>query len=420
MPWQIAYKGIRLSNRTKLVLKILGSVLFGILLLEGTLRLIGRGPQAPAPHSKEKVDVEELSMKDLIRHAFANGWINEPNSSRNVDFQGEAESIKITRNWLGVREDDATPVQTPPGKRRIVVLGDSHTDGIVPNNQSYANLLEQQLGNGFDVVNCAQGASSPYDQLWAYQKIYSRLNPEIVIVGFYAGNDYIDLMNQHRSSFLKWNGNQFVRAPKTGRPDISYEQQQTTILDQLCRQTAIFYNLQKANLIGGNEKSIRVRRDKNYFDRLVQARDEDPASTWQGLNQAYFFRHCPGEWELAHQKFEYILEQFKQITPHDRLLFLIIPTFRQLQPDSVKVAADILELVEQDLMTDERVCDDAKRLLEKANIPFIDLRTVMKSTDQKLFWTFDHHINDVAHRLIATEIMKSQAVKNWVSANTGN
>lgn len=393
-----------LTSKSKLFLKILASILFGIFLLECTLRLVGMGPPPVRERPKENVDVADFSMKDLAYHAYRNGWINEPNSSTPIDFHGEAKNISLVRNWLGIREDDQTPVEPNPNQTRIMVLGDSHTDGFVPNSKSYPNLLEKSLGPAFDVVNCAQGASSPYDQLWAYQKVFHRLKPEFLIVGFYAGNDYIDLMNQHHNSFLTWDGKQFVRARKTGRPDLSLNHKNATWLDLICQKSAIFFSLRNAGLIPATKEPIRSQRPKEYFDLLFKAREVDPAAVWQGLNQAFFFSNCPDEWDLASRKMEFVLDEFKTVAPRDGLLFVIIPSYRQIKPESVAEAASVLGLTDQALAMDERICDDAKRLLTKAGIPFIDLRLVMKESNEKLYWDFDHHINDVAHKLIADQL----------------
>ena len=49
----------------------------------------------------------------------------------------------LRTNDLGFREDAALPVPRPA--LRVLVTGDSHTDGVCNNDESFANLLEARL-----------------------------------------------------------------------------------------------------------------------------------------------------------------------------------------------------------------------------------------------------------------------------------
>lgn len=139
-----------------LAAKIGLSTLFGLVLLELGLRLMRTCP--PPPHASQLAD---MPIDRLIEHAANESWIHKPSTQTRVHVPEEQRDIVIRRNWCSCREDEETPLEKPAGTYRILVLGDSHTDGIVSNNESYANLLEGKVDDRFDVMNCGQSVTSP-------------------------------------------------------------------------------------------------------------------------------------------------------------------------------------------------------------------------------------------------------------------
>ena len=115
-------------------------------------------------------------------------------------------------NSLGLRED-AEPIQPRP-RLRVLVTGDSHTDGVCTNSESFANVLEAglreqakaragQLNSGFDpdwieVLNAGRGCYS----FCNYYGVLARfleldLAPDVFVVAIYGGNDFEETLNPH-------------------------------------------------------------------------------------------------------------------------------------------------------------------------------------------------------------------------------
>jgi hypothetical protein len=104
------------------------------------------------------------------------------------------------RNWfnywnnaLGLN-DVEFEVPKPPGRFRILALGDSFTFGLVPYPHNVMTLLETRLradcpGRDLDVLNFGIGGAGVRD----YQTIatlgLATYDPDLVLVNFYAGND---------------------------------------------------------------------------------------------------------------------------------------------------------------------------------------------------------------------------------------
>ena len=108
------------------------------------------------------------------------------------------------RNWfnywnnaLGLN-DTEFEVPKPPGRFRILALGDSFTFGLVPYPYNVMTLMEARLrtacpGQDLDVLNFGIGGAGVRD----YQAIVTlglaTYDPDLVLVNFYAGNDGPDL-----------------------------------------------------------------------------------------------------------------------------------------------------------------------------------------------------------------------------------
>lgn len=109
--------------------------------------------------------------------------------------------MHISINSRGLRDreiDYAKPRQI----FRIGLFGDSFTFGEgVQNHESYPKILEallngsrssQSQANGIEVINFGIGKTGTSHQLAFYQKEGMKYQLDLVIVGFFAGNDFSD------------------------------------------------------------------------------------------------------------------------------------------------------------------------------------------------------------------------------------
>src|SRR5262249_39531486 len=98
-----------------------------------------------------------------------------------------------------------TAVPKPPGRFRIVVVGDSLTLGWgVDDDQTYAARLEQLLhkafpGRDLDVVNLGVGGYDTRQEVTLLARNVARLEPDLVLVGFYS-NDVPDTLDDDKST----------------------------------------------------------------------------------------------------------------------------------------------------------------------------------------------------------------------------
>ena len=104
------------------------------------------------------------------------------------------------RNWfnywnnaLGLNDVEFV-IPKPPGRFRILALGDSFTFGLVPYPYGVMTLLEARLrglcpGMDLEVLNFGIGGTRVRDYRILATLALDRYEPEFVLVNFYAGND---------------------------------------------------------------------------------------------------------------------------------------------------------------------------------------------------------------------------------------
>lgn len=123
------------------------------------------------------------------------GFAHRGGAERRVDWPEQAGGVLWMRtNDQGFREDAPTEAAPTPGRPRWIALGDSHTDGVADNADTWPNRLEARLaeaGQPVEVINAGVGYYGP-DELQRAGQALLRLRPARLIVAPYLGNDLLD------------------------------------------------------------------------------------------------------------------------------------------------------------------------------------------------------------------------------------
>jgi lysophospholipase L1-like esterase len=126
------------------------------------------------------------------------GWTFNPNSVY-LRQQNSNQEVNLYRiNSDGFRDAHDS------GSNSIVVVGDSHTAGwIVDQNQTYASILDRETPSRA-INNYAVPGYGTEQELSVYSNISRSVEHDLVVVGYYPGNDMIDNVdsNQRRPKYV--------------------------------------------------------------------------------------------------------------------------------------------------------------------------------------------------------------------------
>lgn len=408
----------RSGTLRSLIAKLLFSITLTIVLLEIGLRIMGL---RPITRTVEYHDPTLLHSEPFIADAQRNRWIHWPRETRRIDGVEEHSRgyIDIRTNNVSCREDEDTAIEKTPGTIRILVIGDSHTDGVCFNDESYSNLLEQERNrregaNRYEVINAGFGPSSPYQQWWAFEQVYSRFHPDHLVVAWYAGNDLAELLRTDERVHLKWDGAQFVHEGPTNLTDdtrsrpTAWGKVKAVLRDNL----ALYHALVQ---IRGLRKLVRSAEADEYRERLEAAMADHAGVVWQGMNQSYYFAHHPDSFPASMKMMDHILRCYREYADEHGigLTLLVIPTLRQIHPESdAKSLRDIqqtLGLGDEDLQWDEKVCDALVELGVSQKVVTVDLRKPLRDASKRepqkhLYYRFDHHLNVAGNHVLAKSL----------------
>jgi Family of unknown function (DUF5989)/SGNH hydrolase-like domain, acetyltransferase AlgX len=169
------------------LISILLSLALGLLVLEGGLRLLGKGP-APT----------------LVRFDGTTGWSNRPNAELKRTQRGGEFTVTFKTNGEGLRDDPMASPAKPAGVYRLLALGDSFTLGFAVNREDhFVDLLEAKLrseGRNVEVLNVGtEGWDTAQAAAWVESNI-ARFQPDAVLLLPYENDLYWNAENQYQSS----------------------------------------------------------------------------------------------------------------------------------------------------------------------------------------------------------------------------
>ncbi len=118
------------------------------------------------------------------------GWVNEENARGFLKPNAEEPGGHVEINGKGLRGREF-PYERVPGKKRLLMLGDSNTFGYgLEENETYPRMLEEMLGEGHEVINAAVIGYGIDQEYLFFRREGIKYRPDIVIVGFSAGDIY--------------------------------------------------------------------------------------------------------------------------------------------------------------------------------------------------------------------------------------
>lgn len=176
-------EGKRSSAKRPLVTAALlaASLMLSLGLAEVLLRL-------QEPHLHLMGDRAESALGRYAGHAVWHHWMRPGHTSEipSIDPAARPDPIVYRTNSLGCRDSREFAGAAAAGTYRILVLGDSFTEGYYP-AESFAGVLERELAKGEhagapQVINCGTSSYSPVLHYVRYTRQLEQLEPDEVII----------------------------------------------------------------------------------------------------------------------------------------------------------------------------------------------------------------------------------------------
>ncbi|WP_027254481.1 SGNH/GDSL hydrolase family protein [Planktothrix agardhii] len=304
---------------------VFASLVLAIVLGEVGLRIAGIEHQPPLPADSESL---AYSVNDPER-----GWSPRPNAK--TVWAGEGEVSEVKMNSFGMRDRERT-LEKPANSYRIAVIGDSFMEALhVPLEKTALSIMETQLktcpilkGKNIEVLNFGVQGYGTAQELMTWRHHAQQFSPDLVILGFYPGNDirnnFRPLEHDHlRPYFVEKNGQlvEDVSFRKLNPNSIERDYYLFSKMDQLpyplMTNSRILQVMRQAEM-----ESKRRQLQKDYQETEINFYKEPPDQNWQ---QA---------WKITEQLITLLRDEVKA-KGKDFMLIMVSDSF-QVMPDPKK------------------------------------------------------------------------------------
>jgi lysophospholipase L1-like esterase len=323
--------------------------------------------------------------------------------------------FRFRTNERGLRRDVETDEDKPADLFRVLVLGDSQTDGYVDNDASFSSLLERDLGERLaplgkrvEVLNGGVAGYSPA-QVFLWHSFHgAELKPDLVVAVLYTGNDVLDLLDPGKPNVDPSDG-RLIRPREEDEPTAPVggplEQARLGLLARYAVQAGPLAPLWRQLGLPG-----RLTEAGGFStDTLVQVFRSCHGCYLQSLQQAVRARRDPAATSQALERAGGILVRLDQEVRANggRLLVAVLPTRAQVEPglarEGQQAVAGLLGLNEADLAYEQEVGRAIEARLGAAGVPTLPLREALSAEAgaEALYYSRDWHLNRRGHQVAA-------------------
>jgi lysophospholipase L1-like esterase len=318
----------------------------------------------------------------------------EPNPHTGYRIKANSEGsyyndIRADASSQGLRDREFT-LERIPGVPRVMVLGDSFTVGAnVEAHEAYAKQLEDILSSESDgeveVINTGVGGWSAHQYAQYYEYYGRAFDPDLVIVGFFVGNDtYVD----------RFSGEDMPTATRGRRIRPAAAKKKMTQVKVFLYEYSNIARLAMNIGVATNEDFSRERCDQFTNAYLSIQNDRMPNHRLR----------TPATDELAKSNIAELM-RIKAMTDADgdRLLVVIIPDENQLNPALQQRLIRPEDMQQYDFALPQSMLVS---LLEEQGVDALDLQPAF-ANDPRCLYMNDTHWTPDGHRLAAEKIAEA-------------
>ena len=312
-----------------------------------------------------KIQSDNFIMPDPIL-----GWTHLPNQEGYS--RGEGFSVKVKLNKDGFIGRDYGYLK-PDNTIRILVVGDSLTEAFqVEESESYSQLLENGLKTSFsnvnfEVLNMGIAGYGTEREYYVFKNKGLKFNPDIVILGFFTGNDFSDNMAEKIN------------------PEASFSE-----FRDFKNKIKLFFR----NYSTAWRFILRQKSRNRFLAYLKNINRTEP-------NQEFGQRNGQLEAEAQADRSALLIINFKKLADKNSidLVVAVLPAVGQVYSDKDGNRDYLTENLSQNLLS----------FLKKEKIDYIDLLPHFKdwvklNPDKTLYLPLDGHPSKYGHQVIAESI----------------
>lgn len=292
-------------------------------------------------------------------------------------------------------------LETAPGTRRIVILGDSHSfrSGGVPDALLWFRRMEDGLRargvEQLEVINLAVPAVSPFFELRMWQLEGSRLAPDVVILALSLSNDLHEV--RAKLAERSW-VDRLARRCLTVR-----------LVRNAARLSALDAPEEPASPAdGAREGGFVLEGYAGVYDRTQPRLTPDEHDRVVYRTSSISDLTMTSEFEKSGRRMRAVLTELRKGTARRgaQLVVLLIPAEHQVHPDLLRrvVEAEGRDASEFDVERAQRmlagICDEL-------DIPCVDaLRAIQRAGEREpMYRVRETHLNDLGHGVLADELV---------------
>ncbi len=269
-----------------------------------------------------------------------------------------------TTNRFGWREDSEAALGDHD--LRVLVTGDSHTDGACFNDESFPHLLEGLLQAREDAAGTGREVGVQNSGIVGYSfhnylgvlRMHLDQRPDVFVVAVYGGNDFAESI----------------------RPQHHFR---------------------------GTRPSARRT---GYWSRIEAARAVSDHAVAQGLNQVLLFDEQPEEVAVALDAVRVTTRRIRDLCEAYgiRLVFAYVPPAYDAPwielVEARERAMEVLGLDEERMGISRRLKGELFDVLDDLGVRYVDLEPVFRAEDRRCYWLKDLHIDLHGHAVVAREL----------------
>jgi len=328
-------------------------------------RSVRAGSPAAADELLVRNEEDRAALFRIFGEQLQEGYVYDPllsfrRASHMSSWHELAEHPKggwlLRTNGLGMRNDAELSAQRPD--MRVLVTGDSHTEGVCSNDESFAARIGADLEARdprprVEVLNAGVSGYAVYNYLGVLERYGRELAPDVFVVVLYGGNDFSGTLKFQRY---------FHARPKWA--------------------------------IGP-------------YDRKRLPKSE---AMPQEFTQLVYFLNNPGDVEVANRTLRVLTAEMQGLCEEMgiRLVGAYLPPPTRGQP---RLFGELAASVRAALGLPPDYDDPSDRMatawlayLAESGIPHVDLREAFGASDESCYWTRDSHINLRGHRIVAEQL----------------